>query len=149
MRKLIALLTALLVAAPVAQATASVGTSVPGLSYAESYVFAGGGTQASNGYFFPGTTVFQNGEYYGVPLEVPQGSDLQFVNLDHFAVAGGGHKIVSYDRVKRGKKKVPLFASKMVDGPGQDLVEFSHVEAGTYRYYCPIHNGMLGTLVVK
>jgi plastocyanin len=149
MRKLIGLLTALLVAAPVAQATASVGEGPSHEAYAESYVFAGGGTQASNGFFFPGTTVFENGEYYGVPLEVPQGSDLQFVNIDHFAVAGGGHKIVSYDRVKRGKRKVPLFASKMVDGPGRDLVEFSHVEPGTYRYYCPIHNGMLGTIVVK
>ncbi len=150
MRKLIAILTALLVAAPVGQALAA-PVSALALSGAagNSVLFAGGGTQLSNGYFFPGTAVNNNGDYEGVPLQVAQGADVQFVNLDHFVVSGGGHKVISFDRVRRGGKKVPLFASKMVDGPGEALVKTSHVKPGVYPFFCPIHSGMIGRIEVK
>lgn len=152
MRKLAAVLTALLVAAPVAQAMAAPALSLSeDKAMADAVLFAGGGTQLSNGYFFPGTAFYQDGEYVGVPLQVTEGSNVQFVNLDHFVVAGGGHKVVSFDKVKvRGRKRpVPLFASKMVDGPGQDLIKTSHVKPGVYPFFCPIHNGMTGQIEVK
>jgi plastocyanin len=150
MRKLIALLTALLVAAPVAQAIAAPALSLGGTtSAADAVLFAGGGTQLSSGYFFPGTAVYQDDEYMGVPLQVAQGSNIQFVNLDHFVVAGGGHKVISYDLIKKNGRKVPLFTSKLVDGPGQALIKTSHVKPGVYPFFCPIHNGMVGQIEVK
>jgi hypothetical protein len=150
MRKLIVILTVLLVAAPVAQAVAAPGLSLDGgVNAADATLFAGGGTQLSNGYFFPGTTIFQDGDYIGVPLQVSQGSNVQFVNLDHFVVAGGGHKVISYEQMKRKGKKVPLFASKMIDGPGETTIKTSHVKPGVYTFFCPIHNGMLGQIEVK
>jgi len=150
MRKLIALLIALLVAAPVAQAVAAPALSLGDKSSAaDAVLFAGGGTQLSNGYFFPGTAVYQDDEYLGVPLQVTQGSNIQFVNLDHFVVAGGGHKVISYDRIKKNGRKVPLFASPMVDGPGQATIKTSHVKPGVYPFFCPIHNGMVGQIEVK
>lgn len=116
---------------------------------ADATLFAGGGTQLSNGYFFPGTAVYQDGEYVGIPLEVAQGSNIRFVNLDHFIVAGGGHKVVSYDRIKKKGRSVPLFVSPMVDGPGQAVVKTSHVKPGVYPFFCPIHSGMVGQIEVK
>ncbi len=150
MRKLIAIVAALLVTGPVAQALAapSLFTGEAG-SAADSVLFAGGGTQLSNGYFFPGTAVYQDGEYEGVPLQVAQGANVQFVNLDHFVVAGGGHKVISYDRITKNGRKVPLFASKMVDGPGQTVMKTSHVKPGVYPFFCPIHNGMVGQIEVR
>lgn len=150
MRKLVAILTALLIAAPVAQAVASPTLSLgEGASAQDSVLFAGGGTQLSNGYFFPGTAIDNNGEPVGVPLQVSQGSNVQFVNLDHFVVAGGGHKVISFDRVTKKGKKVPLFASKLVDGPGEALIKTSHVKPGVYPFFCPIHSGMFGQIEVK
>jgi plastocyanin len=150
MRKLIGLLCALLVAVPTASAVASPSISLaPKGSAADAVLFAGGGTLLSNGYFFPGTAVSNNGEYLGPPLEVTQGSNVQFINLDHFAASGGGHKVASFKLVKRGGRRVPLFASKLVDGPGQDLMITSHVKPGVYAFFCPIHPGMLGQLEVK
>ena len=146
MRKLIGALTALVLAASAANASALPN---PAPAAAEVNVFAGGGTQLTNGYFFPGTTVSNDGELVGVPLEVPQGSDLKFVNLDHFVVAGGSHKITSFKRVKRGGRLVPLFSSKLISGPAETLVITSHLKPGVYAYYCPVHNGMLGQIEVK
>lgn len=150
MRKLIAILTALVVAAPVGQAMAGPASALALTgSASDSVLFAGGGTQLSNGYFFPGTAVNNNGEYTGIPLQVEQGSNVQFVNLDHFVVSGGGHKVISFDRVTKKGRKVPLFASKLVDGPGQALIKTSHVKPGVYPFFCPIHNGMIGQIEVK
>ena len=150
MRKFIALLSAFLVAAPVAQAMASPNLPLSEDAAAQdSVLFAGGGTQLSNGYFFPGTAVSNNGEYSGVPLQVSQGSNVQFVNLDHFVVSGGGHKVISFDRITKNGRKVPLFASKLVDGPGQTLIKTAHVKPGVYPFFCPIHNGMIGQIEVK
>lgn len=150
MRKLIAILTALLVAVPVGHAMAAPSTSLDaGGSAQDATLFAGGGTQLSNGYFFPGTAVSNDDDYLGPPLEVSKGSDVQFVNLDHFIVAGGGHKVVSFKRVNRGGQRVPLFASKLVDGPGQTLMVTSHVKPGIYPFFCSIHSGMLGRIEIK
>ena len=148
MKKLIGALTALVLAAPAVHAS-GLPSPVPAARAAEVNVFAGGGTQLTNGYFFPGTTIYNDGELVGVPMEVPQGSDLRFVNLDHFVVAGGAHKITSFKRVKRGGRMVPLFSSKLIDGPGEALVITSHLKPGVYAYYCPVHNGMLGQIEVK
>lgn len=150
MRKLVAVLTALLVAAPVAQAAAAPALPLSSRAGAEdATLFAGGGTQLSNGYFFPGTAFYEDGEYVGVPLQVEEGSNVNFVNLDHFVVAGGGHKVVSYERIKRRGKKVPLFASKLIDGPGETVMKTSHVEPGVYPFFCPVHSGMNGQLEVR
>lgn len=148
MKRLISVLTVLVLGAPAVQAAAA-PVEAPAPAAAEVTIFAGGGTQLTNGYFFPGTAVSNDGEIVGVPMEVAQGSDIRFVNLDHFVVAGGSHKMTSFKKVKRGGRKVPLFSSKMVAGPGEDLVITSHVKPGIYAFYCPVHNGMLGQIEVK
>lgn len=151
------MLTALVLTAPLGQALAAdAALPLEAPSGAEEVViFAGGGTQLSSGYFFPGTRVSDGdgGTSGAPPTSVPKGANIRFVNLDHFIVAGGAHKITSFAKVKVGKKgkkrKVPLFSSETVDGPGQTTVKTSHVKPGTYLYYCPIHSGMLGAIKVE
>ena len=148
MRKLVVALLGLVLAAPaVSAAPAAAPDLLPRSGAEETRVFAGGGTQLSNGVFFPGTAFADDdGTVTGEPYVVPAGNDILLTNLDHFVVAGGAHGIKSFKRVKRGGRKVPLFQSKLVDGPGEALVITSHVKPGTYLYYCPTHGGMLGLL---
>lgn len=155
MRKLVGILAAIVLSAPMAQALAA-DVSVSGLrsSAEDVLVLAGGGTQLTSGYFFPGTRVASGDGTIGAPpLAVPRGSNLRFVNIDHFIVAGGAHKITSFDTIKvkrKGRKiKVPLFSSETVNGPGETIVKTSHLKPGEYLYYCPIHSGMLGAIEVQ
>ena len=157
MRKIVGIVAAIVLCAPVSQALAQdvPASLAPPAAAEEATIFAGGGTQLSNGYFFPGTRVSDgNGGTTGAPpVTVPEGTNIRFVNLDHFIVAGGAHKITSFDMVKvrqKGKKrKVPLFSSEAVDGPGETIVKTEHVKPGEYLYYCPIHNLMLGAIKVE
>lgn len=157
MRKLTAIVTALVLGAPMTQALAGddIATRLQTGRAEETTIFAGGGTQLTSGYFFPGTRVSdgEGGTEGAPPVVVPQGSNIRFVNLDHYIVAGGAHKITSFAKVKRRikgtKRKVPLFSSEAVDGPGETIVKTSHVKPGEYLYYCPIHNGMLGAIKVE
>ena len=151
MRKLVAALVALVLTAPAVSAAPSRLSLLPTGSAAEPVrIFAGGGTQLSSGVFFPGTAVANNdGTLTGEPYVVPAGSDLLLTNVDHFVVAGGAHGIKSFKKVKRGGRSVPLFASKMIAGPGEGLAITSHVKPGTYAYYCPIHPGMLGQITFE
>lgn len=152
MRKLLTTLVALLVAAPAVHAApSSAPIGLPrGAAAEETQLFAGGGTQLSNGIFFPGTGFAnEDGSVSGEPLVVPKGNNIRMTNLDHFVVSGGAHGVRSFKRVKRGKRKVPLFSSKMIDGPGDALVVTSHVKRGTYAFYCPVHSGMLGLIKVE
>lgn len=151
MRKLVAALVALVLTAPAVSAAPSSASLLPTSNAAEPVrIFAAGGTQVSSGIFFPGTAIANDdGTLTGEPYVVPAGSDLLLTNADHFVVAGGAHGITSFKKVKRGGKRVPLFASKMVAGPGEALVVTSHVKPGTYAFYCPIHAGMLGQLTFE
>lgn len=148
MRKILAALVALVLAAPAVHAAPPGAPDLASQGVAEeSRLFAGGGTQLSNGFFFPGTAFAnEDGSFTGEPYVVPKGNNIRFTNLDHFVVAGGAHAIRSFERVKRRGKKVPLFSTKFVDGPGEALMKTSHVKPGTYAYYCPVHSGMLGLL---
>jgi plastocyanin len=107
-------------------------------------LFAGGGTQLTNGFFFPGTALVVNGKLEGQPYEIQQGSNIRFVNIDGTS-APPAHSIRSQKTTRRG---MPLFRSKRVDAPGEALVVTSHLKPGTYTYYCPIHYGMFGFLKV-
>jgi plastocyanin len=82
---------------------------------------------------------------------------LNFVNGDvqpHNVVALG-----SYLKKKVAKKtawckgfgltKCPVFWSKTVPLGGQTEVLLSKTPAGQYQFYCTIHPGMKGTLVVQ
>ncbi|MFP5351174.1 MAG: hypothetical protein ACLGIB_01235 [Actinomycetota bacterium] len=151
MRRLVAGLVALVLTAPAVGAAPSSAPLLASGSAAEAVrVFAGGGTQLSSGIFFPGTAVANNdGSFTGEPYVVPAGSDILLTNVDHFVVSGGAHGMKSFKRVKRGGRLVPLFASKMIPGPGETLMITSHVKPGTYAYYCPIHPGMLGQLTFE
>ncbi len=146
MARIACLLAALLLIAPTAQAASGVADAVQ--SAEEVRVFAAGGTQVSNGLFFPGTALSNGGSYIGEPLVVPKGADLRFTNLDVSAFSGA-HKITSFKRVRRGGKSIPLFSSKAVEGPGDDLVITSHLKRGTYDYFCSIHSGMFGLIEVR
>lgn len=121
------------------------GAATPDLPTAAdpNFIFAAGGTPLSNGVFFPGTAVYQNGDFQGVPYQIKQGTDVTFVNVDPSAVAND-HRIVSIKR-KRGK---PLFQSKLIAGPDQTVMKTSHVKPGVYPYLCSVHFGMFGLLEV-
>lgn len=140
------------VALSVTLLTASLGhaaaAGAPPTPADEVRVFAAGGTQVSNGLFFPGTAIANGGKYIGEPLPVPQGSNIRFFNADQSTFAGG-HKITSFKRIRRGGKSVPLFSSKLVEGPAEALVITSHLEPGIYDYFCSIHSGMFGLIKVQ
>jgi hypothetical protein len=107
-------------------------------------LFAGGGTNLTNGIFFPGTAIYDGEQFQGMPpMQIAQGTDLEFVNLDISAVTNG-HQIVSFKR----KHQRPVFKSPRVDGPGMATVITSHLKPGVYPYFCAIHFGMYGRLEV-
>jgi hypothetical protein len=106
-----------------------------------------GGTAVTNGYFFPGTMTCSDGYAEqctsAPPLQIPRGTDIDFVNLDPSAVTNA-HQIVSFKR-KRGR---PLFKSPRLDGPARALMVTSHLKPGTYEYFCTTHFGMYGHIEV-
>jgi plastocyanin len=111
-------------------------------------LFAGGGTNLTNGHFFPGTAVYDGEEFQGVPYQIEQGCNIEFTNLD-YAPLTNGHRIVSFKRVKTKKgRSRPLFFSKFVAGPGQAMVITKHVKPGTYAYFCSVHTTMFGQIEV-
>jgi plastocyanin len=78
------------------------------------------------------------------PVEITQGTDFTFVNLDEAAV-GNGHKIRSF-KLRSGQ---PAFQSDLLTKPGQtDLVITSHLKPGNYKYYCAVHDGMFGAIQI-
>ena len=110
-------------------------------------VLSGGGTPVSNGLFFPGTAIPDNdGGLTSVlpPIEIQQGTDLEFTNLDE-ATVSNAHKLVSKKRIK-GRW---VFQSDLLTRPGQtSLVATSNLKPGLYPFYCTIHTGMWGQLKV-
>ncbi|MFN2595298.1 MAG: plastocyanin/azurin family copper-binding protein [Actinomycetota bacterium] len=141
MRKL---LVALLCLGAIALALAAPASAGPlAAPSAPSVLFAGGGTAVSNGYFFPGTAIYDGNQFQGVPLQVPQGSNVTFVNTDYSPLTNV-HSIVSFKR-HRGK---PLFSSGVVTGPGQGLLVTSDLKPGVYPYFCSIHFGMYGLIQI-
>lgn len=106
-------------------------------------LFAGGGTALSNGFFFPGTAVYDGNKLQGVPLQVQQGQNIQFVNTDAAPVTNG-HQIISFKR-RRGH---PLFQSPLVNGPATALVITENLKPGVYPYFCNIHFGMYGLIEI-
>lgn len=110
-------------------------------------IVVGGGTPLSNGIFFPGTAIYDGGEFVGEPVSISQGTDIEVVNLDAEVVANA-HKLVSLKLNKRTKR--PLFRSPMLTTPGDRAVVItSHLKPGTYPFYCPVHSGMWGLLEVQ
>ena len=115
-------------------------------------LFAAGGSALTNGFFFPGTAVYNEGDWIGQPYEIPQGNDIEFTTTDGELTLGNGHKIMSFLRRKNGR---PLFQSKMVYGPGSTVMLTSHLKPGkgdgpdgAYLYTCTVHTGMYGMLSV-
>ena len=110
-------------------------------------VVAGGGTPLTNGLFLPGTAIpDDDGGLTPVlpPMEVKEGTDVEFVNLDEATVANA-HKMVSLKR----RKGRPLFQSDLLSRPGEtSLVTTSNLKPGLYAYYCSVHTGMWGQLEI-
>jgi hypothetical protein len=110
-------------------------------------LFVGGGTNLTNGLFFPGTSLRQNGEWLdlGPPLQVTAGSNVTLVNLDA-APLTNSHQVRSFKvRKKTGR---PLFQSEPSSGPTTTLVLTQHLKPGLYRYFCTTHFGMFGRIEV-
>lgn len=148
MRKLTLLLAlAVLALLPSAHAAggrdAAVLPSLPPLGAEENPLFAGGGTPVSNGIFFPGT-ILCAATCDGEPYQIKQGTDIRLYNLDPALVANS-HGMVSKDAKKKGG---PLFQSENFGGPGSVLVKTSHLQPGTYDYFCRTHYGMQGRLEI-
>lgn len=155
MRRYLAIAVVLALAAVAAPAPAE---ELPGANHvplagpAGNHLFAGGGTNVSNGIFFPGTATCGKDGCQTVggldPLIIGEGTDITFTNVDPAAVTNG-HRIVSIERKKKGKKKgKPLFFSEQVDGPGQTTVKTRQLKPGTYFYLCSTHFGMYGAIEV-
>lgn len=108
-------------------------------------LFAGGGTNLSNGVFFPGTATYDGNDFVGVPLQVRKGQDVRLVNADAAALTNA-HTMISWRKDKKGR---PLFHSGYVRGPATAVVKTSHLKPGLYPFYCDVHFGMYGLLEVK
>lgn len=109
-------------------------------------VVAGGGTPLTNGVFFPGTALPRSdGGFDGLePVQIQQGTDVEFVNLDEASVSNA-HEMVS----QRRRKGRPMFSSGQVTRPGQTvLVVTSNLKPGVYPFYCTVHTGMWGRLEI-
>lgn len=108
-------------------------------------MFVGGGTLLTNGIFFPGTAVYQSGDYIGEPYEIASGQDIELTNLDEGDIANC-HQLTSFKRKRSGR---PLFQSKRLCNPGESaLVLTSVVKPGIYDFNCPIHYGMYGQIEI-
>lgn len=115
-------------------------------------LFAAGGSAVTNGYFFPGTAIYDGSKLMGVPYEIKQGSDIEFYTPDSSATFGNGHQIRSYKRRPNGR---PMFASKFLVGPGSTLMITSHLKPGggelpdgSYGYFCSVHNAQYGMIKI-
>ena len=109
-------------------------------------IIAGGGTQLTNGVFFPGTAFPRSdGGFDGSPpLQIPQGTDVEVINLDEATLANA-HKVVSLKR----RKGRPVFTSDLLTSPGQtDIIVTSKLKPGIYPYYCSVHSTMWGQIEV-
>jgi hypothetical protein len=140
MRKVMAALALLLATLP-----ATVGAS-PARAQQEETVplFVGGGTNLTNGYFFPGTAIYDGNDFVGLPFQIQQGQNVQLVNTDPAALTNS-HTMVSWLKSKKGR---PLFHSGYVRGPATVTVKTAHLKPGVYPYYCNVHSGMYGLLEV-
>jgi len=108
-------------------------------------IVAAGGTPLTNGLFFPGTELCNGKDCYSVPMQIEKGTNIRFVNVDVAQVAGP-HQIMSLRRSKKTGR--PFFQSRLVDGPGEDMVKTSHLKVGEYPYFCVQHAGMNGVIQV-
>lgn len=129
--------------APAGAAPAPEGLRTPG-----NRIVAAGGTQLSNGVFFPGTAECDRDGcrvlVEGSELEIERGENITFTNLDPYESANA-HSFVS---VKTNKKGRPLFASKDVKGPDEVTVRTKHLKPGAYPFFCRTHYGMYGIFKV-
>ena len=141
MRRFLATALALVVAG----LPATVGISAASAQQAESVpVFVGGGTNLSNGVFFPGTATYDGNDFVGVPFQIQQGQNVELVNTDVAALTNS-HTMVSWQKNKKGR---PLFHSGYVRGPAAVTVQTAHLKPGVYPYFCNVHAGMFGLLEV-
>ena len=123
----------------------TVGMSAASAQEAESVpVFVGGGTNLSNGVFFPGTAIYDGKDFVGVPLQIQKGQNIELVNTDVAALTNS-HTMVSWLKNKKGR---PLFHSGYVRGPAAATVQTAHLKPGVYPYYCNVHANMYGLLEV-
>lgn len=143
MRKLLAAFACLGIVAVALAAPATAGPLDATAPDTPAVLFAGGGTAVSNGYFVPGTAIYDGKQFQGEPLQVPQGSNVTFVNTD-YAPLTNAHAIVSFKR----HHGVPLFSSGLVKGPGQGLLVTSNLKPGVYPFFCSIHYGMYGLIQI-
>lgn len=74
------------------------------------------------------------------PLEIEQGSDVEFTGLDEEK-----HRVVSKKR-QRGRL---LFNSAAVANGDSTLMITSNLKPGTYDFFCSFHPSMTGVLAVR
>ncbi|MGH2748079.1 MAG: cupredoxin domain-containing protein [Actinomycetota bacterium] len=150
MRRLCAIVAAFALFAPSAHASAGglEPSSRPECESGDAPLFAGGGTNLTNGLFFPGTAVYDGEDFQGVPYQIEQGCDVMFYNLD-YAPLTNGHRIVSFKRTKTKKSRSrPLFFSRFVAGPDKARMKTRHLEPGVYVYFCSVHTTMYGKIEI-
>lgn len=124
------------------------GGTAAGADVGEPTLLAGGGTNLTNGIFFPGTTFYDSESkdftLVGPPLTVEKGQNIEFVNLDVAALTNA-HRVRSIKVRKSGR---PFFQSEELAGPGTTTIKMKRVKVGTWLYLCTTHSGMFGTIEV-
>lgn len=115
-------------------------------------LFAAGGSALTNGWFFPGTGVYDGYEIQGEPYQIARGTDIELTTFDGTLTLGNGHQIKSFKKRKNGR---PLFQSKFVADGETTLMITSHLKpgrgeqpGGVYGYFCTVHFQMYGLLEV-
>ena len=80
---------------------------------------------------------------YATPAMVDQqGGKVTYLNLDNVQ-----HDV---NAVQKGKDGQPIFHSKLIGlGESAPIVGADKVPAGTYDFYCSVHPGMRGQLIVR
>ncbi|MDQ4059372.1 MAG: plastocyanin/azurin family copper-binding protein [Actinomycetota bacterium] len=85
----------------------------------------------ADGAFYPGRARRQGKSFSGTPLQIPEGTDIEFTNL-----SSEHHNIVSF-ATRRGR---PLFASdEHVLQGSSSSIRTRYLEPGTYAYFCGHH----------